>query len=206
MGCYPRWGITTRITESVDETEPELRRTELASGRLRRVLSIGFVAAGMGVSIAACGSSGSQGHASGDPLLARSQCMRAHGVRNFPDPVRVNGSEGFPNTIGQPGGSSVSIEGITFRGPVFVAAEDACAAGGPAAQHGPRLSEVKKEAFIAQARCIREHGVPGFPDPTFGPAGCGIRSDLDPGENPASPAMRAAEKACASVGSPLPGV
>ena len=125
---------------------------------------------------------------------------------NFPDPVKVNGSEGFPNTIGQPGGSSVSIEGITFRGPVFVAAEDACAAGGPAAQHGPRLSEVKKEAFIAQARCIREHGVPGFPDPTFGPAGCGIRSDLDPGENPASPAMRAAEKACASVGSPLPGV
>ena len=132
--------------------------------------------------------------------------MRAHGVRNFPDPVRVNGSEGFPNTIGQPGGSSVSIEGITFRGPVFVAAEDACAAGGPAAQHGPRLSEVKKEAFITQARCIREHGVPGFPDPTFGPAGWGIWSDLAPGENPASPAMRAAEKACASVGSPLPGV
>ena len=118
------------IMASVDGTERKPRRTRLAIGRLRRVLSIGFVAVGMATSMAACGSSDSHGHASADPLLARSQCMRAHVVRNFPDPVRVNGSEGFQNTIGQPGGSSVSIEGITFRGPVFVAVEKACASAG----------------------------------------------------------------------------
>ena len=101
--------------------------------------------------------------------------------------------------------SGICNQRIAFSGPAFVAAENACAAGG-AADHGPRLTETRKEAFIAQARCIREHGVPNFPDPTFGPAGWGIRADLAPGENPASPAMRAAEKACANVGSPLPGV
>jgi hypothetical protein len=179
--------------------------TDPAIGRLRHVLSTGFGTVGMVVFMAACGSSGSQRQTSPDPLLARSECMRAHGVKNFPDPVGVNGSEGFPNTIARPGSSSVSIEGIAFSGPASVAAEKACAAGG-AADHGPRLTEARKEAFIAQARCIREHGVPNFPDSTFGPAGWGIRADLAPGENPASPAMRAAEKACANIGSPLPGV
>jgi hypothetical protein len=95
---------------------------------LRRVLLFGLIGGGVTVSIAGCGSAAHRQRPSTDPLLARSECMRAHGVTDFPDPVRVNGSEGFPNTIGRPG------------------------------------------------------------------------------ENPASPAMRAAEKACAGVGAPLPGV
>ena len=172
---------------------------------LRRVLLFGLIGGGVTVSVAGCGSAAHRQRPSTDPLLARSECMRAHGVTDFPDPVRVNGSEGFPNTIGRPGSSTVSIEGVVFSGPVFDAAVKACGAGGSAA-HGPPLTQARKDAFVAQARCIRKHGVSNFPDPTFGPAGWGIRNDLGPGENPASPAMRAAEKACAGVGAPLPGV
>lgn len=130
--------------------------------------------------------------------------MRAHGVSNFPDPVKADGSEGFPGTIRQPDGS-MTIEGITFSGPAFQAAEHACPQGG-AAGHGPTLSERQKEAFVAQARCIRTHGVPNFPDPLFGPRGWGVNVPLKAGQDPDSPAILKAEKACANVGTPLPGV
>ena len=42
----------------------------------------------------------------------------------------------------------------------------------------PTLTERQKESFVAQARCIRTHGVPGFPDPVFGPRGFGVRVPL----------------------------
>ena len=86
---------------------------------LRRLLLLGVVVCAVAVCLAGCGSAAHQARAPTDPLLSRSECMRAHGVTNFPDPVRVNGSEGFPNTIGRPGSSTVSIEGVVFSGPVF---------------------------------------------------------------------------------------
>jgi hypothetical protein len=165
-------------------------------------VTLTVIAAALGV--AACGGSAARRHASSDSLLARSECMRVHGIQNFPDPVRSDGGEGFPDTNRQPNGA-VSIEGITFSGPAFTAAERACAATGAAA-HGPRLTEARKESFIAQAHCIRRHGVPRFPDPVFGPAGFGVAVPLSPGQDPDSPAIVRAEKACAGVGTPLPGV
>jgi hypothetical protein len=154
--------------------------------------------------VTACSSSTARRRAASDPLLARSQCMRAHGIHDFPDPVKTSGAEGFPNTVRERGGA-LSIEGITFSGPAFTAAQQACATTGAVA-HGPRLTEARKESFIAQARCIRRHGVPNFPDPVFGPAGFGVAVALSPGEDPESPAILSAEKACARVGTPLPGV
>jgi hypothetical protein len=159
-------------------------------------------AAALGV--AACGGSVARRHAAPDALLARSQCMRAHGIQSFPDPVRSDGGEGFPDTVRGPNGT-FSIQGITFSGPAFTAAQRACAATG-AAPHGPRLTEARKESFVAQAHCIRRHGVPSFPDPVFGPAGFGVSVPLSPGQDPDSPAIVRAEKACAAVGTPLPGV
>jgi hypothetical protein len=65
--------------------------------------------------------------------------MRAHGIANYPDPVKVDGSEGFPGTIRGSGGS-LTVEGISFSGPTFLAAEQACQQGGGIG-HGPTLSE-----------------------------------------------------------------
>jgi hypothetical protein len=167
-------------------------------------LAVMLTVAGAALAVAACGGSAPPHHAASDPLLERSQCMRAHGVPNYPDPVKVGGSEGFPGTIRTPDGS-LTVEGITFSGPAFLAAERACQQRGGLG-HGATLSEHQKQSFVAQARCIRAHGVPGFPDPVFGPRGFGVRVPLRAGQNPDSPAILKAEKACANVGTPLPGV
>jgi hypothetical protein len=162
------------------------------------------VVAGAALGVAGCGGSAGRRQAASDQLLARSECMRAHGIHSFPDPVKANGSEGFPGTIRQPDGS-MTIAGITFRGPAFEAAEQACPQGGSAG-HGSALSAGQKESFVAQARCIRTHGVPNFPDPVFGPRGWGVSVPLNAAQDPDSPAILKAENACAKVGTPLPGV
>ena len=60
--------------------------------------------------------------------------------------------------------------------------------------------------MVANARCIRKHGVPSFPDPTFGPGGEGAGVNLGPGAGRPSPAIEQAAKACAHVGTPIPGI
>jgi hypothetical protein len=85
--------------------------------------------------------------------------MRSHGVPNFPDP-----SSG--------GGIQInSSSGINPFSPAFKAAQSQCAklmpGGGPGA-HGPP-SEQAKQLMLAVSRCMRAHGVSGFPDPTLSP-------------------------------------
>jgi hypothetical protein len=117
----------------------------------------GAVAAGICAAlIAGCGSSTKPkaAAASGGPLLKDAECMRAHGVPNFPDP-RASGGLVIPNNI-------------NTESPGFKAAEQACASlagpngGGPAAAS-------RKLQFLAIARCMRSHGVPSFADPTSSP-------------------------------------
>ena len=69
--------------------------------------------------------------------------------------------------------------------------------GHPSAAQTDKL----KAQALAMSRCMRSHGVPNFPDPTFqtGPGGgvaAGIRIS-GAGINPNSPAFQAAQKACA---------
>ena len=129
--------------------------------------------------------------------------MRSHGVPNFPDPRPSSVGGGF--SIGVLSGSSaVTVDGITFNGPAYHTANNACSHLDRGIVPQP-LSEAQEQGMIAKARCIRDHGLPGFPDPTFGPGGMGAGIQLGPGFNPDSPAMRRAAKACAAVGVPIPG-
>ena len=57
--------------------------------------------------------------------------------------------------------------------------------------------------MVANARCIREHGVPNFPDLTFGPDGEGAGVAFG---NASAPAFQRAGKACAHVETQIPGV
>jgi hypothetical protein len=155
--------------------------------------------------LAACGSTGggSTG-AAGSTQFALSQCMHSHGVPNFPDPSRGSGGgEGFSVSQSTAGGP-VTIDGTTFSGPVFRAAVRTCRFFGGGAGPGG-LTGTQEEAFIAKARCIRRHGVPGFPDPTFGPGGRGVGIKLGPGLSGDAPAILHAAKACAHVGAGIPG-
>jgi hypothetical protein len=78
------------------------------------------------VLIAACGSSTTaRMHASSDSELAVAQCMRSHGVPNFPDPARGPSGEAFAVSR-PPGSSSVSVDGTTFSGPIFQSAVATC--------------------------------------------------------------------------------
>ena len=136
------------------------------------------------VGVAACGSGGpstSAATGSGDTLALKfAECMRAHGVPNFPDP-------GVP--VGQPG------SGINRDSPAVQASEQTCdkLTNNPQPKGSP-ASAGQRRAALAQAACMRKHGVPNFPDPTFSKSG-GNSINLD-GLNPASPAFRKAQTIC----------
>jgi hypothetical protein len=166
----------------------------------RIILLAGVIGA---VGIAACGGSGSSVTGQGTTAtgnsspFALSKCMRTHGVSNFPDPTVGPGGEGFSGgVVSSPGSDSLTVDGITFSGPAFQAAEKACTkllpgGGGPP----PPVSAAQRRAAIANARCMRKHGVPNFPDPTF-PAGGGTAIRGGPGVDPQSPAFQHAQAAC----------
>jgi hypothetical protein len=152
----------------------------------RPSLSITLAAVGCVLAVAGCGSSGSPssaaGTGSGDALaLQFADCMRSHGVPNFPDP-------GSP--VGGPG------SGINERAPAFVSAEQTCNKLQPGGRpKGSPLPEAQRVAALAQAQCIREHGVPNWPDPTF-PSTGGMFIAAPPGVNLQSPAFKQASAAC----------
>jgi hypothetical protein len=132
-----------------------------------------LAALGCAVAIAACGSTNSSTRSAPNQstqLLAFSECMRSRGVPSFPDP------SGQGIHIG-PG------SGIDPSAPAFRAARSACdkllPGGGPGNQH-PTAQPIDMARQISE--CMRQHGVTGFPDPSFtppsSPAGYSLVIDL----------------------------
>jgi hypothetical protein len=137
------------------------------------------------------GNSGSQSQATlGGVTVQFAQCMRTHGVPNFPD----------PNAQGQ-----VTFSGVGPQSASFQAAQRACAKYSPNGGKAP--SPAQQAKMVAQAlkfsECMRAHGISDFPDPEVqsgaGGVSIGIRingkgqtSDL----NPRSPQFQAAQKVC----------
>jgi hypothetical protein len=86
--------------------------------------------------------------------------MRNHGIPDFPDPTTSPG-----------GGVSFQINGgpgsdLNHNDAKFMAAGKACRALLPGAgQAQAPLSPKKITAEVIWARCMRSHGLPGFPDP-----------------------------------------
>jgi hypothetical protein len=162
-----------------------------APNSYRHTVAIALAAVSCAAAIAACGASGSPssaaGTGSGDALALKfADCMRSHGVPNFPDPGRP---------VGGPG------SGINEHSPAFKSAEKAC--GEPSGHSAaPPPTESDKLAAFAWAKCMRKHGVPNFPDPTLSqPSGNafdyrGIIFSVGPGLDPQSPAFKQAQAAC----------
>jgi hypothetical protein len=143
------------------------------------------------VCLCACGSTNSSGTTTNSSSqLALAQCMRSHGVPNFPDP----GANGGFSVVGTPGSPTVTIDGTSFAGPVFESAVKACKLFGGGTSPPP-VSASQKARAVASAVCMRKHGVPDFPDPTF-PAGGGIAIMVPSGVKPSSPAFQRAAQAC----------
>jgi hypothetical protein len=116
--------------------------------------------------ISACGSNSPSSSSASGPdtpqTVARLQqdavrfadCMRSHGVSNFPDPA--TSPREFKNAL-------------STQTPAFHSAETACGhllpGGGPRSQ-SPAHTQAQIAALVAFARCMRGHGFPSFPDPT----------------------------------------
>jgi hypothetical protein len=143
-------------------------------------------------------SSGAQsGSASpGGQAVAYSACMRTHGVPNFPDPkISNNGSE---HKV------AIRVTPAITGNPHFDSAQQACAklapGGGPGEGSNRPIGTQEQSQYLKAAACIRSHGIPSFPDPTF--SGGGVHLPKTAGVNPHSPQVRAAEEACQSL---IPG-
>ena len=171
--------------------------TRKTPGGQRHKLAIAIALVCTVLLLAACGSStNASGARSGFSVQAEgfkySDCMRSHGVPDFPDP-----------SLG--GGFPLRTSGINQQSPAFQSAQSSCAKLQPGGSSPPPpIPAAARAGMVANARCIRGHGVPNFPDPTFGPddEGAGVLFQ----ENASSPAFQRAVKACAHVGTLIPGV
>ena len=133
--------------------------------------------------VAPAGGSGSSGSSPLAEAVAYSQCIRSHGVPNFPDPVQT------PS-----GGYGYRTPGIDPSSAAFQGALQACKSlPSPWTSTGQQLSAAQQQAWLTWAQCIRAHGVPGFPDPTF--SGSEVH---DPGVGTSSPQLQSAMDACTS--------
>ena len=111
----------------------------------------------------------------------------AHGVPNFPDPVQT------PS-----GGYGYRTAGIDPNSAAFQGALQACKAlPSPWNSTGQQLSPAQQQAWLNWAQCIRAHGLPDFPDPTF--SGSEVH---DSGVGSSSPQLQQAMDACKSQSLP----
>jgi hypothetical protein len=163
---------------------------------------------GLALALAACGGSPdgdrvaslSDGGATGttkgtgnaaakDPQQAAldfAKCMREHGI-DMPDP-QVDEQGRVRVRVGGPGG------GVRPDPKKLDEAQKACGGLMGGGGDGPgQIDPEERDAMVAFARCMREHGI-DMPDPTGD--GLVMRRDDDGGPDPTSEQFQEAEKAC----------
>ncbi len=133
-------------------------------------------------------------------MLAYSQCMRSHGVASFPDPVNQGGNIGLRISGGP--GTGLDPDSATFK-----AAQQACQSliPAPKAGTGGQIPEKAREQALQFSQCMRDHGLPDFPDPQFSNGGVSIGGPGQKGAglDPNSATFQAAQQACESL---MPGL
>ena len=134
----------------------------------------------------AAASSSPPGHLSqAQQLLELAQCIRSHGMPNFPDPSPTAGILGM-----------IENSGVNPRTPAFQAAVQACKKYEPGANLTLAQSAAQNARGVKESQCMRSHGVPNFPDPTTGPVGEQVINMRGTGIDVQSPAFQAASQAC----------
>lgn len=125
--------------------------------RYNRIGRLAVPLAGLLAAITACSSASSTqdaaSHGNSGPL-AYSQCMRAHGIKDFPDP----NANGGLTANGAPGGD------LDPSNPKYQTANTACQS-----LMNSGMSQAQQQTQYRQglkyARCLRQHGIANFPDP-----------------------------------------
>lgn len=133
--------------------------------RTPSTLSAAAATIAIATTIAACGSNSSSSSGSGSHFttaqirqadqdaVSFANCMRSHGVSNFPD---------------SPYEQKHILSSSSAQAPAVQSAVAACSHlllhGGQT--QSPAHGHVQIAAMLAFARCLRSHGFPNFPDPT----------------------------------------
>lgn len=167
--------------------EKKLRAVPILVG----VLALALALAGAGCGGGGGGSSDTESsgggnevtEASSDPALQYSQCMRENGVPNFPDP-----EEGKIQIT--PG------SGVDPESPEFQEASEACRQFAPSGAP-TQANEDLEQQVLEYAQCMRENGVPDFPDPKV--SGGAVQLKLPKGVSESSPQFREAQEACGEL-------
>lgn len=155
----------------------------------RRAGMLAGVAAGVALLAAACGGSSGPAQSAGSgnqqAVVAYAQCVRAHGVPNFPD----------PNSQGQ-----IVISGQSINQSQLQRARASCKKLLPAGGSG-QVPEAQQHASLSKllkySSCMRAHGVPNFPDPVQ--KGRSVSFPGATGLDPHSQQFQSAQQACRSL-------
>jgi len=124
-----------------------------------------------------------------------SACMRNHGVSDFPDPVVTHSGNGTQ--------VSIHVSAADGTSPQFKTAQQDCRSILPAPSNADLAAQAQQQRIhgqdlLAFARCLRNRGINGFPDPN-------AQGDLNlqmiqaAGIDLTAPQVRAAGLACASA-------
>jgi hypothetical protein len=120
---------------------------------LAAVTTVALITAGCSNAPAETGSGGGATSATDrDKAVKFSECMRANGVGDFPDP---NASGDYEY-------------GVSVTPEVFQKAVDACKALQPPGSLSSKRNPEQQKQALKFAQCMREHGVKDFPDPIDG--------------------------------------
>jgi hypothetical protein len=170
---------------------------------LAGVVTLSLLAAGCGGSSGASGAKVAQvdsttttttgselsGRSKRDALVAFAACMRKHGVPKFPDPEAVG--SGLRLSIG-------SESGVDSNAPQFKRAQRICQKLLPnEGKQTPQEQAKQLQQALDYAACMREHGVPNFPDPKAAGGG-----GIEFGALRNTPQLQSAQRACRKL---LPG-
>jgi hypothetical protein len=121
----------------------------------------------------------------GNGAVAFARCMRSHRVPNWPDPNSSGVFDKSKLTSQQLGASSSQVQ----------AAQSACQHLLPNRSSRPnaaRVEQIKAQA-LEFSQCVRNHGVPNFPDPG---SDARIPDPASVGINQGSPKFEAANQTC----------
>jgi hypothetical protein len=126
---------------------------------LAALAMIAVIVAGCGNGSAGTGTIGNTSTATArDKAVTFAECMRNNGVSGFPDPS----ASGQLTIDAVANGSSVNTNTATFK-----TALSACKNLEPPGFTGAKVTPSQRTARLAFAQCVRDNGVPDFPDPTL---------------------------------------
>jgi hypothetical protein len=151
------------------------RRTVRSAAAIIAVAALALLAAACSASPASTGAGGSPNagdsatsDSANSQLVAYSQCMRSHGVPNYPDPsggaLPKGGAQQFGVSSSQLQAAQGACEHLLPNAESFQQQVQQCEMTGDCP---PAVVQQALNVMRDYAECMRSHGVPNWPDPTI---------------------------------------